>query len=159
MDTHSERFEELRPRLWGIVFRSLGNERETQAILDEARLRWTDYVRAGLDPDAALMIMITIRLVIEHRRARPVQSNPPRRWDLVAPHAAAQPALDRADDIAVMLFTLLEGMEPQARAAFLLRGAFAAEYPEIAGLIGRSEVDCQALVSEVKSQLLAELIR
>lgn len=60
---------------------------------------------------------------------------------------------DRADDLTVAFFVLLEGLSPEARAAVLLHCGFDARYAELANALGLSEAACRDLVNEAKTQL------
>jgi RNA polymerase sigma-70 factor (ECF subfamily) len=51
---------------------------------------------------------------------------------------------------------LLERLTPEARAAFLLREVFDADYDEVADAIGKTESACRQLVSRAKAQLRDE---
>src|SRR3546814_9275458 len=57
---------------------------------------------------------------------------------------------ERADDVSVAFLTLLERLTPEARAAFLLREVFDADYDEVARTIGKSEAACRQLVHRAK---------
>src|SRR5258708_36845762 len=77
---------------------------------------------------------------------------------LPEPHFADSPATpeqakERADDVSVAFLMLLERLSPEARAAFLLREVFDADYDEIAKAIGKSEAACRQLVSRANAQL------
>src|SRR5258708_22776679 len=67
--------------------------------------------------------------------------------------ATPEQAKERADDVYVAFLMLLERLSPEARAAFLLREVFDADYDEVAKAIGKSEAACRQLVSRAKAQL------
>jgi len=164
MNTHTETFERLRPRLKTISMRALGVDSAADSVVNDARRQWESCSRANVQADPILLIMITTRLTIERQR-----SSPPRAhfaagdWRLdpgtSIPTLTPQQSLDRADDIAVATLTLLESISPEARAALLLRSAFSVQFSDLAALIGQSEPRCRALVREAKTQLLAQLSR
>jgi RNA polymerase sigma-70 factor (ECF subfamily) len=60
---------------------------------------------------------------------------------------------ERADDVSVAFLMLLERLNPEARAAFLLREVFDADYGDVANAVGKSEAACRQLVSRAKAQL------
>ncbi|HYS64196.1 MAG TPA: sigma factor-like helix-turn-helix DNA-binding protein, partial [Paraburkholderia sp.] len=70
--------------------------------------------------------------------------------------ATPEEATERADDVSVAFLTLLERLTPEARAAFLLREVFDADYGEVAQAIGKTEAACRQLVSRAKAQLRDE---
>jgi RNA polymerase sigma-70 factor (ECF subfamily) len=67
--------------------------------------------------------------------------------------ATPEEATERADDVSVAFLALLERLTPEARAAFLLREVFDADYDEVAQAIGKTEAACRQLVSRAKTQL------
>jgi RNA polymerase sigma-70 factor (ECF subfamily) len=70
--------------------------------------------------------------------------------------ATPEEATERADDVSVAFLMLLERLTPEARAAFLLREVFDANYDEVAQAIGKTEAACRQLVSRAKTQLRDE---
>jgi hypothetical protein len=58
--------------------------------------------------------------------------------------------------VSVAFLSLLERLAPEARAAFLMREVFDAEYAEVAHTLGKSEAACRQLVSRAKAQLREE---
>lgn len=73
--------------------------------------------------------------------------------------ATPEEAVERSDDVSVAFLMLLERLTPEARAAFLLREVFDADYDEVARTIGKSEAACRQLVSRAKGQLRDERAR
>jgi RNA polymerase sigma-70 factor (ECF subfamily) len=72
------------------------------------------------------------------------------------PTATPEAARERADDVSVAFLMLLERLTPEARAAFLLREVFDADYDEVAAAIGKTQAACRQLVSRAKAQLRDE---
>ncbi|SIT52041.1 RNA polymerase, sigma-24 subunit, ECF subfamily (fragment) [Paraburkholderia piptadeniae] len=72
------------------------------------------------------------------------------------PTATPEGIRERADDVSVAFLMLLERLTPEARAAFLLREVFDADYDEVAEAIGKTEAACRQLVSRAKAQLRDE---
>jgi len=58
-----------------------------------------------------------------------------------------------SDDVSVAFLFMLERLAPEARAAFLLREVFDADYDEVAKAIGKSEAACRQIVHRAKTQL------
>src|SRR5690606_6903687 len=54
---------------------------------------------------------------------------------------------------------MLERLNPEERAAFLLRTVFNYEYAEIAGILGKSEVHARQIVSRAKARLAEDKMR
>lgn len=160
MDEYTRTFDILRPRLEGIAYRMLGSRAEAEDVVQDAWLRWHEAPQSTLDSAAAWLVTVTTRLAIDRLRAAKVRrENYPGIW-LPEPFlgeatATATPELDleRGDDISVAFLVLMEQLTPEARAAFLLREVFDAEYAEVAQTLGKSEAACRQLVHRAKAQL------
>jgi len=159
-------FETLRPRLQGIAYRMLGSLAEAEEVVQDAWLRWHEADTGALQTPEAWLVTVTTRLAIDRLRAAKLQrAHYPGFWlpepqldDDVASSSSSSPPspeqlLERADDISVAFLTLLERLAPEARAAFLLREVFEAEYAEVAKALGKSEAACRQIVSRAKTQL------
>jgi RNA polymerase sigma-70 factor (ECF subfamily) len=106
-------------------------------------------------------VTVATRLSIDRLRASKVQrEHYIGTWlpEPVLTESAACPeeALERADQISLAFLMLLERLAPEARAAFLLREVFDADYPELAQIVGKSEAACRQMVHRAKLQLRDE---
>jgi len=154
-------FESLRPRLQGIAYRMLGSVAEAEEVVQDAWLRWHAADQTELQTPEAWLVTVTTRLSIDRLRAAKLQRQAYPGFWLPEPQldegAASPPSpeqvLERADDISVAFLTLLERLAPEARAAFLLREVFDADYAEVAKALGKSEAACRQIVSRAKTQL------
>ena len=105
----------------------------------------------------AWLVAVTTRLAIAYRlRAAKVQREHYAGIWLPEPEISDSPQSpeqmkERADDVSVAFLMVLERLTPEARAAFLLREVFDADYDEVASAIGKSETACRQLVSRAKS--------
>lgn len=154
-------FDTLRPRLQGIAYRMLGSVAEAEDVVQDAWLRWHGTDRDAIDNAEAWLVSVTTRLAIDHLRAAKLQrEHYAGIWlpePLLSDHPDTPEAIrERADDISVAFLFLLERLTPEARAAFLLREVFDADYAEVADVIGKSEAACRQLVSRAKAQLRDE---
>jgi RNA polymerase sigma-70 factor (ECF subfamily) len=61
--------------------------------------------------------------------------------------------VDKEESISLAFLVLLEQLQPQERAVFLLREVFDYEYPEIATFLGKSEAACRQWFSRAKKHL------
>ncbi|MET0517289.1 MAG: RNA polymerase sigma-70 factor [Burkholderiaceae bacterium] len=171
MDDATRFFDRLRPRLQGIAYRMLGSPAEAEELVQDVWLRWHETDAEGLDNAEAWLVTVTTRLAIDRLRSAQARRAhyvgfwlPEPQLDLeeLAPAASEDgPAtpeqlLERADDISVAFLALLERLSPEARAAFLLREVFDADYAEVAQALGKSEAACRQIVSRAKAQLKDE---
>jgi len=153
-------FLRLRPRLRGIAYRMLGSAADADELVQDAWLRWQQTDPASVANAEAWLVSVTTRLAIDRLRAAQA-----RREDYVgtwlpepilteadAPHTPEQ-MLERADQLSVAFLAVLERLAPEARAAFLLREIFDADYGEVAAALGKSEAACRQLVHRARTLL------
>ncbi|PLP96259.1 RNA polymerase sigma-70 factor [Cupriavidus pauculus] len=154
----TQTFDRLRPRLQAIAYRMLGAVAEAEDVVQDAWLRWHATDRAAIDNAEAWLVSVTTRLAIDHLRAAKLQREHYAGIWLPEPLLTEstdtpEAIYERADDVSVAFLFLLERLTPEARAAFLLREVFDADYAEVAAVIGKSEAACRQLVSRAKAQL------
>lgn len=158
MDDATLAFDRLRPRLQGIAYRMLGSLAEAEDVVQDAWLRWNAAVHETLDSTEAWLVTVTTRLAIDRLRAAKLQRTHYVGTWLPEPLIDDGPRtpeqlLERADDLSMAFLTLLERLAPEARAAFLLREVFDAEYGEIAHTLGKSEAACRQIVHRARTQV------
>lgn len=161
MDDEARVFDGLRPRLQKIAYRMLGSVAEAEDIVQDVWLRWHAAERAAIENGEAWLVAVATRLSIDRLRAAKVQREYYTGIWLPEPEMTESPttpeqARERADEVSVAFLLLLERLTPEARAAFLLREVFDADYAEVAQAIGKSEAACRQLVSRAKAQLRDE---
>lgn len=158
MNDPLETFMRLRPRLRGIAYRMLGSAADADEVVQDAWLRWHETDTAAVVNAEAWLVSVTTRLAIDRLRAAKA-----RREDYVgtwlpepilteadAPQTPEQ-MLERADQLSVAFLAVLERLAPEARAAFLLRDIFDADYGEVAAALGKSEAACRQLVHRART--------
>jgi len=143
-------FDKLRPRLQGIAYRMLSSVAEAEDVVQDVWLRWHSTTRETIENAEAWLVAVTTRISIDRLRAAKIQREHYTGIWLPEPHVTDYPATpeqakERADDVSVAFLMLLERLSPEARAAFLLREVFDADYDEIAKAIGKSEAACRQL--------------
>jgi RNA polymerase sigma-70 factor (TIGR02957 family) len=151
-------FNTLRPRLQGIAYRMLGSLAEAEEVVQDAWLRWHEADLARVDNAEAWLVSVTTRVAIDRlRSAKVAREHYVGTW-LPEPLMADSPfspeqLLERVDDVSVAFLALLERLAPEARAAYLLREVFDADYGEVAEALGKTEPACRQLVHRAKAQL------
>jgi RNA polymerase sigma-70 factor (TIGR02957 family) len=161
MDDDAHAFNGLRPRLQKIAYRMLGSVAEAEDIVQDVWLRWHAAARESIDNAEAWLVAVTTRMSIDRLRAAKIQREHYTGIWLPEPQMTDSPATpeevtERADDVSVAFLMLLERLTPEARAAFLLREVFDADYGEVAEAIGKTGAACRQLVSRAKAQLRDE---
>jgi RNA polymerase sigma-70 factor (TIGR02957 family) len=158
MDNATLVFNRLRPRLQGIAYRMLGSIAEAEEVVQDVWLRWHEAAREALDNPDGWLVTVTTRLAIDRYRAAKVQREHYVGQWLPEPHLTDSPSspeqiLERADELSLAFLMVLERLSPEARAAFVMREVFDADYADVARTIAKSEAACRQLVSRAKAQL------
>ncbi|MBN3778400.1 RNA polymerase sigma-70 factor [Burkholderia sp. Ac-20345] len=158
MTDDAQTFRALRPRLQKIAYRMLGSVADAEDIVQDVWLRWHEAARDSIENTEAWLVAVTTRTSIDRLRAAKIRREHYTGIWLPEPELGESPATpeemtERANDVSVAYLLLLERLTPEARAAFLLREVFDADYDEIADAIGKSEAACRQLVSRAKAQL------
>lgn len=142
-----------RPGLFALAYRMLGSAAEAEDVLQEAWLR-ADRSGAVENPGAWLTTVVT-RLCLDVLGSARV-----RREAYVGPwlpeplvQDGPEQAAELADSVSMAFLVLLEELSPAERAAFLLRDVFGFGYPEVAGMLERSEAACRQLVSRAHAHV------
>ncbi len=158
MNDPTDTFHRLRPRLQAIAYRMLGSSAEAEEVVQDAWLRWHEAAQEALNNSEAWLVAVTTRLAIDRLRSAKVQREHyvgtwlPEPVLGEVPHTPEQ-LLERAHEVSVALLATLERLAPEARAAFLLREVFDADYGEVAAALGKTEAACRQLVHRAKVQL------
>jgi len=161
MDASTRTFNRHRRRLLGIAYRMLGSAADAEDVVQDAWLRWNDATIDALDNPEAWLVTVVTRLSIDRLRAAKLQREHYEGPWLPEPLVTDAPAspeqmLERADNISVAFLAVLERLAPEARAAFLLREVFDADYADLARTLGKSEAACRQLVHRAKAQIQDE---
>lgn len=144
--------------MFGIAYRMLGRVSEAEDVLQEVWLRWQKQDPAQVRSAKAWLVSATTRRCIDQlRSARREREQYYGVWlpEPLMPRDDADggQAAELADSLTVAFMMLLESLGPEARAVFLLREVFGYDYPEVAGIVGKSEAACRQSVRRAKAQL------
>ena len=158
MQDRSGEFERHRPRLFGIAYRMLGSRSDAEDILQDAYLRWHRGASEDLRSPEAWLVTAVTRLCIDRlRAARTEREHYVGPWLPEPLIGEAAPAADaRAElssSLSIAFLVVLEQLEPDERAAFLLHEVFDTAYAEIAEILGKSEAACRQIVSRARKRV------
>jgi RNA polymerase sigma-70 factor (ECF subfamily) len=161
MDASTQTFDRHRRRLLGIAYRMLGSTADAEDVVQDAWLRWNDATVDALNNPEAWLVTVVTRLSIDRLRAAKQQRDHYVGTWLPEPLVTDAPAspeqmLERADDVSMAFLAVLERLAPEARAAYLLREVFDADYEDVARTLGKSEAACRQLVHRAKTQIQDE---
>jgi RNA polymerase sigma-70 factor (TIGR02957 family) len=156
--TERERLlEELRPVAFAIAYRMLGSVSEAEDVVQEALLRLHQALDAGehIASPRAFLATVTTRLAInELRSARARRERYVGEWlpEPVITDGQDDPArhAETADSLSLAMLVLLESLSPEQRAVLLLRDVFEYPYPQIAGIVGKSEDNVRQLATRAR---------
>jgi RNA polymerase sigma-70 factor (ECF subfamily) len=173
--TTAEAFERLRPLMFSIAYRMIGQASEAEDVVQEAFLRYhraqsgkgggrgkgTVAGEAGIDSPKAYLSAVTTRLCIDYlRSARARREAYPGEWlpeplltdGPLSGSTGPDPAglAEQADSLSMAFLLLLERLSPVERAVFLLHDVFSFGYDEIAGMVGKSEDNCRQLAARAR---------
>ena len=152
-----------RPLLFSIAYGMTGSVGDAEDIVQDAFLGLTRARQAGTtiaDPKAYLTTAVT-RLGINHLRSARV-----RRETYVGdwlPEPVVTPAdgpgtaehAELADSLSMAFLVLLEALSPVERAVFMLREVFGYGYPDVARIIGKTEVNCRQIFARARQRIAA----
>lgn len=158
MQDISGEFERHRPRLFGIAYRMLSSRTDAEDVMQDAYLRWHRGASEDVRSPEAWLVTTVTRLCIDRlRTARAEREHYVGPWlpepliGEAAPGADARAELSSSLSIAFLV--VLEQLEPDERAAFLLHEVFDTEYAEIAEILGKSEAACRQIVSRARKRV------
>ncbi|PZG15187.1 RNA polymerase sigma-70 factor [Nonomuraea aridisoli] len=155
--SRAEEFQELRPLLFSIGYRILGDASEAEDAVQETWLRYEASPTRPASAKAFLSATVTrISIdVLRSARSRREQSAGP--WlpepPLTDPYEDPERSAELADSVSMAALLLLERLSPLERAVFVLREVFAFGFPEIASAVGRSEAACRQLAVRARRHM------
>jgi RNA polymerase sigma-70 factor (ECF subfamily) len=167
MSSNDERaavFTETRPLLFSIAYRMLGSVADAEDIVQDAYLRWQRAPDLDVrEPRAYLTTVVTRLAINELQSARVRRETYVGPWlpePLMTEHAPDSSAsVELAESLSMAFLVMLERLSPIERAVLLLHDVFDFDYPEIARIVDKSEVNCRQLLSRAKRHVVAEEAR
>ncbi|MBS0198975.1 MAG: RNA polymerase sigma factor SigJ [Proteobacteria bacterium] len=157
MDAQTALFQQHRSRLFGLAYRMLGTPADAEDVLHDAWLRLQAQGIATLDDPEAWLVTVTTRLALDRlRRAKTERERYAGPWlpEPLAPEEESPAAeLERAETLSLSFLLLLERLNPDERAAFLLREVFDYSHAETAAILHISEDACRQRVHRAKTKV------
>jgi RNA polymerase sigma-70 factor (ECF subfamily) len=162
-------FETLRPRLFGIAYRMTGSVADAEDACQDAWLRWQ-----GVDPrevrnEEAFLVSLVTRLSIDRLRSAarrrehyvgPYLPEPIIEGPLMADTTDTQPERmgELSDSLTFAFLVLLDELEPEQRAVFLLHDVFGYSFDEVGDAVGKSSAACRQVASRARRRLDEERV-
>jgi RNA polymerase sigma-70 factor (ECF subfamily) len=152
-------FEAVRPRLFGIAYRTLESAADADDVVQDAWIRWQGTNRGEVRDAAAFLATTTKRLalnVAQSARARRETCIQPWHPEQVDAHADPTLGAERREALELAMVALSERLSPTERAAYVLREAFEYPYRQIADVLATSEANARQLVTRARVRLAGE---
>jgi RNA polymerase sigma-70 factor (ECF subfamily) len=152
-----------RPLLFSIAYGMTGSVGDAEDIVQDAFVGLTRARQAGTviaDPKAYLTTAVT-RLGINYLgSARVRRETYVGDWlpePVVVPAGEPGPAehAELADSLSMAFLVLLEALSPVERAVFMLREVFGYDYPAVARITGKTEVNCRQIFARARQHIAA----
>jgi RNA polymerase sigma factor (sigma-70 family) len=149
-------FETVRPRLFGIAYRTLESAADADDVVQDAWIRWQRTDRNAVRDAGAFLATTTKRLalnVAQSARVRRETSIDP--WHLEPVDVQADPTLgaERREALELAMGMLMEKLSASERTAYVLREAFDYPYRQIADVLATSEPNARQLVNRARVRL------
>jgi RNA polymerase sigma-70 factor, ECF subfamily len=152
-------FEAVRPRLFGIAYRTLESAADADDVVQDAWIRWQGTDRDTVRDAAAFLATTTKRLalnVAQSARVRRETSIGPSDPEPVDVHADPTLGAERREALELAMRVLTEKLSPSERAAYVLREAFDYPYRQIADVLATSEANARQLATRARLRLAGE---
>ena len=156
---HAASFEAVRPRLFGIAYRTLESAADADDVVQNTWIRWQRTDCNKVRDATAFLATTTKRLalnVAQSARARRETSIDP--WQPEPVDLQADPTLgaERREALELAVRMLMDKLSPTERAAYVLREAFDYPYRQISDVLATSEANARQLVTRARLRLASE---
>ncbi|RRJ63260.1 sigma-70 family RNA polymerase sigma factor [Paenibacillus oralis] len=152
-----ELYQKYKGLLFKLAYQLTGSVTDAEDVVHDVFLKIADVPPEKLsEPKAYLCKMVTNRCRDLHKSARRKREQYYGEWLPEPLHSMNDDAMDaviRDDLLSYAMLVLLERLSPTERVVFVLREALGFDYPEIAGLVEKSEVNCRKLFSRANAKM------
>jgi RNA polymerase sigma factor (sigma-70 family) len=152
-------FEAVRPRLFGIAYRTLESAADADDVVQNTWIRWQRTDRDQVRDAAAFLATTTKRLALNvAQSAHTRHETAIQPWHPEPVDVGADPTLgaERREALELALLMVLEKLSPTERAAYVLREAFDYPYRQISDVLAVSEANARQLVTRARLRLAGE---
>lgn len=139
----------LRPYLFSISYNMLGMVEEAEDIVQDVFEKWM-FAAEVHDPKAYLARIAVNQSINRLNDLRKTRENYVGMW-LPEPYITLEP--EPVPTLEYGMLFLLERLNPNERAVFILRESFSEEYPSIAEITGLSAENCRQLLHRAHEKL------
>lgn len=139
----------LRPYLFSISYNMLGMVEEAEDVVQDVFEKWMSASEV-LDAKAYLARVAVNQSINRLKELRKIRENYVGMW-LPEPYITLEP--EPVPTLEYGMLFLLERLNPNERAVFILRESFSEEYTSIAGITGLSAENCRQLLHRAHEKL------
>ncbi len=154
-----ELFALHRPMVFAIAYEILGTRPDTEDVVQEAYLRWTDVDPSTVRDSRSYLATIATRTALN--AARTVtrrREDYPGPWlpePLVADNESPEYQLLMKEQLSYALSVVLQQATPEQRAVFMLHDVFGLPYPVIADAVGKTQAAVRQTAHRARARLSA----
>ncbi|MFG2860149.1 RNA polymerase sigma-70 factor [Streptomyces sioyaensis] len=151
-------FTEHRPLLFTLAYEMLGSAADAEDVLQESYLRWSAVDRAAVAHPRAYLVRVVTRQSLNHLRA--VRA---RREEYVGPwlpepiRTAPEVSDDAilAESVSMAMLLVMETLNPDERAVFVLHDVFGYTHGEIAAALGKTDATVRQIAHRARGHVHA----
>ncbi|MCV4231626.1 RNA polymerase sigma factor SigJ [Virgibacillus sp. LDC1] len=152
-----ELYEQYKGLLFHLAYQMTGTVADAEDAVQDVFVRVQSLPLGQLEePKAYLCKMVTNRCLDEIKSARKRREQYYGPWlpePIPASYSESFEAIENHELLSYAMLVLLERLSPSERAVFVLREALGFDYPEIAGLIDKTESNCRKLMSRARGKM------
>ncbi len=152
-----ELYEQYKGLLFHLAYQMTGTVSDAEDAVQDVFVKVQSLPLEKLEePKAYLCKMVTNRCIDEIKSARNRREQYYGPWlpePIPASYSECYEAVENHELLSYAMLVLLERLSPSERAVFVLREALGFDYPEIAGLIDKTEANCRKLMSRAKGKM------
>ncbi len=154
VDPHVREFQRQHTRLFGMAYRMLGSVTDSEDVLQDAYIRWSKTRMTSVRTPAAYLSSVVSRLCVDKLRRRKIEKlNYPGPWLPEPLPTDPESELEQAQSLNTAFLLMLEKMNPQERAVFVLREAFDFSHQEIGEMLTVSAAHSRQLLRRARQRV------
>ena len=138
-----------RQRLRLLGYRLLGSASDAEDVVQDAWLKWCQVAGTVEDPAAFLTTQVT-RLALDRLRKAQRRARLGAQW---LPDPWAEPLDAGEADLSTGLLLLLERLNPDQRAVYVLREAMDLDFSDIAAIVDKTAPACRQIMNRARAAL------
>lgn len=152
-----ELYEQYKGLLFHLAYQMTGTVSDAEDAVQDVFVKVQSLPLEKLEePKAYLCKMVTNRCIDEIKSARNRREQYYGPWlpePIPEAYCESYEAVENHELLSYAMLVLLERLSPSERAVFVLREALGFDYPEIAGLIDKTEANCRKLMSRARGKM------